>query len=232
MARTSNFLSTKSINTPIPSPCTESKPFKFPPRTFKIEAASSRKNDDLILRRGSRTPRRLISISTSDGRWHGRWTSDYVYSLEELKLADLAEDGQKNAEVLISLNIDKHASFGFSVNGRIVTSFISKCSCCSSLYCREIDTSFDVWLLPSSRDNRSIQLPEIGGDDPSVIYVKPGCEADLDSLIRDTIRLTTSVKDTCSESCEKSEPKWRYTGAREAPIDGRWSRLLELRKAL
>nr|DAD32655.1 TPA_asm: hypothetical protein HUJ06_011506 [Nelumbo nucifera] len=32
----------------------------------------------------------------------------------------------------------------------------------------QIDTSFDVWLLPSSRDNRSIQLPEIGGDDPSL----------------------------------------------------------------
>ena len=27
-----------------------------------------------------------------------------------------------------------------------------------------------------------------------VIYVKPGCEADLDSLIQDTIRLSTSVK--------------------------------------
>lgn len=67
--------------------------------------------------------------------------------------------------------------------------------------------------------------------------MKPGFEADLDSLIQDTIRLTTSVKvlvhilflyrekrsrkkkkmidtdfilflqETCSESCEKSEPK-------------------------
>jgi len=27
-----------------------------------------------------------------------------------------------------------------------------------------------------------------------VIYVKPGYEADLDSLVQDTIRLTTSVK--------------------------------------
>lgn len=32
------------------------------------------------------------------------------------------------------------------------------------------------------------------GDVLQVIYVKPGCEANLDSLIQDTIRLTTSVK--------------------------------------
>ncbi|KAK1401786.1 hypothetical protein POM88_001391 [Heracleum sosnowskyi] len=42
---------------------------------------------------------------------------------------------------------------------------------------------------------------------PRVIYVNPGCEADLDSLVQDTIRLTTSVEETCSELCKKAEPK-------------------------
>ncbi|OVA05742.1 hypothetical protein BVC80_1419g13 [Macleaya cordata] len=149
---------------------------------------------DKITRKGTRSPRRLIKIATSDGRWQGNWTCDYIFSLEQLQLADLAEDDQKDAEISITLNVQKHAGFGFSVEGRIITSFTRKCSNCSSSYCREINAPFDVWLLSSSRENRSSQLPEIGGDDPSVIYVKPGCEADLDSLIQDTIRLTTSVK--------------------------------------
>lgn len=32
----------------------------------------------------------------------------------------------------------QHASFGFSVDGRIITSFTRKCSNCSSPYCREV----------------------------------------------------------------------------------------------
>lgn len=77
--------------------------------------------------------------------------------------------------------------------------------------------------MPSSRENRASQLPVIGGDDPSVqhhklstqsmilsallqksevsiiffwqvIYVRPGYEANLDSLVQDTIRLTTYAK--------------------------------------
>ncbi|XP_015582064.1 large ribosomal RNA subunit accumulation protein YCED homolog 2, chloroplastic isoform X2 [Ricinus communis] len=180
----------------------------------------------------SRTPRSLISISTADGKWHGKWNCDYLLSLQDLQLEDLIEDEQKDAEVSISLCIQKHASFGFSVDGRILTSFTRKCSNCSSPFCREIDTNFNVWVLPSNKDNGAIQLPEIGGDDPSVIYVKPGYEANLDSLIQDTIRLTTSVKDICSESCEKSEFTLQYIGGQNAAsIDKRWSRLLELKKA-
>ncbi|KAJ0096173.1 hypothetical protein Patl1_15853 [Pistacia atlantica] len=96
----------------------------------------------------------------------------------------------------------QHASFGFSVDGRIISSFTRKCSNCSSPYCRE------------------------------VIYVKPGYQAELDSLVQDTIRLTTTVKDTCSESCEKSDPKIQYIGAQNtASVDKRWGRLLELRNA-
>ncbi|KAI3976419.1 hypothetical protein MKX01_008277 [Papaver californicum] len=209
---------------------------------FSIKCSSSDEKDELppITRKssstgGRRNPRRLIKLATSDGKWHDKWTSDYIFSLQDLQLADLSVDGQKNAKVLITLTATKHSGFGFSVEGRIVTSFTRICTNCSSSYRREINTTFDVWLLPSTRENRSssTQLPEIGGDDPSVIYVKPGCEADLDSLIQDTVRLTTSAKDTCSESCEKAEPRLHYIGGKAASaIDGRWSRLLELKKKL
>ncbi|OWM75953.1 hypothetical protein CDL15_Pgr009598 [Punica granatum] len=163
-----------------------------------------------------KAPRHLITVGTSHGRWQGKWSCDYLLSLRDLRLGDLVEeeveDEQKKKKndataVLVNLSIDKHASFGLSIDGRIVTAFTRKCSHCSSPYCRQVDASFNVWVLPSSRsDNSAVQLPEIGGDDPSVIYVKPGGEAHLDSLIQDTLRLTVSAKDTCSETCARSEP--------------------------
>ncbi|XP_052204543.1 large ribosomal RNA subunit accumulation protein YCED homolog 2, chloroplastic isoform X3 [Diospyros lotus] len=128
-------------------------------------------------------------------------------------------------------DISLHAGFGLSVDGKVTTSFTRKCCCCSSPFCREINANFNVWVLPSGRHNGTTQLPEIGGDD-QVIYVKPGYEADLDSLVQDTVRLATSVKETCSDSCEKSQPRMQYLGEQKAAsIDGRWSRLLELRNA-
>ncbi|PPS06859.1 hypothetical protein GOBAR_AA13786 [Gossypium barbadense] len=165
---------------------------------IRFKASSSKRNDYSSLSvnkqdcRNNR--RRLVTISTADGRWHGTWNCDYLLSLKQLNLDDLVEDDeQRDAQ---------HASFGLSVDGRIITSFTRKCSICSSPYCRQ------------------------------VIYVKPGYEANLDSLIQDTIRLTTSTKDICSESCRKSEPTLRYIGKRNAAsIDKRWYRLLELRNA-
>nr|GFC31050.1 large ribosomal RNA subunit accumulation protein YCED homolog 2, chloroplastic isoform X1 [Tanacetum cinerariifolium] len=63
-----------------------------------------------------------------------------------------------------------------------------------------------------------------------VIYVKPGCEADLDSLIQDTIRLNTSVNETCSDFCEKSELGLKQISKANTPsVDKRWSKLLELK---
>ncbi|XP_072957814.1 large ribosomal RNA subunit accumulation protein YCED homolog 2, chloroplastic isoform X1 [Typha angustifolia] len=193
----------------------------------RVEASQSPKKNP---RKVAKAPRRLISISTAGARWQGQWSCDFVFTLRELQLEDLAEDGDKDAEVSVTLSIQKHAGFGFSIDGRVITSFNRKCSCCFSSYCREIDTTFDVWVLPSSR-NSDLNLPEIGGNDPSVIYVKPGSEADLDSLIQDTIRLSTSAKDTCSESCEKSAVIWQYNDGKR-DYDQRWSRLLELKKAM
>ncbi|RVX06178.1 Large ribosomal RNA subunit accumulation protein YCED-like 2, chloroplastic [Vitis vinifera] len=216
-AKAGDLISLRNIN-PLHTTY-QAAPTAKPPSSFLNIRASSKKANgfSLIAKKSSRSPKRLITISTSDGRWHGKWNSDYVFSFRELQLEDLVEeDEEKDAEVSISLCIHKviifpvphlfihvhHASFGFSVDGRIITSFTRKCSNCSSPYCKE------------------------------VIYVKPGCEANLDSLIQDTIRLTTSVKDTCSETCEKSEPTLQYIGAKNAAsIDMRWSRLLELRNA-
>ncbi|RVW44620.1 Large ribosomal RNA subunit accumulation protein YCED-like 2, chloroplastic [Vitis vinifera] len=192
-AKAGDLISLRNIN-PLHTTY-QAAPTAKPPSSFLNIRASSKKANgfSLIAKKSSRSPKRLITISTSDGRWHGKWNSDYVFSFRELQLEDLVEeDEEKDAE---------HASFGFSVDGRIITSFTRKCSNCSP-YCKE------------------------------VIYVKPGCEANLDSLIQDTIRLTTSVKDTCSETCEKSEPTLQYIGAKNAAsIDMRWSRLLELRNA-
>ncbi|ESQ47910.1 hypothetical protein EUTSA_v10021444mg [Eutrema salsugineum] len=178
----------------------------------------------------SRTVKRLITLSPSEGKWNGNWNTHYNVSLRDLQLQDLVEDGPTNPRVSVHLSVQRHASMGLSVDGRIVTSFSRKCSICSSAYPRLIDTNFTVWILPSSRENRASQMPEIGGDDPSVIYVRPGYEANLDSLVQDTIRLTTYAKDICSDSCEKSEPTLHYVGeTNTASVHKRWSRLLELK---
>ncbi|OAY52223.1 hypothetical protein MANES_04G066700v8 [Manihot esculenta] len=135
----------------------------------KTIAFSRKKDFSLTTKKGSKTPRRLITISTGDGRWHGKWNSQYLLSLQDLHLQDLIEDDeQKDADVSINLSVQKHASFGFSVDGRIITFFTRKCSICSSPYNREIDTNFNVWILPSNRQKDDITLPEIGGDDPSL----------------------------------------------------------------
>ncbi|KAI6669478.1 hypothetical protein NL676_004363 [Syzygium grande] len=183
---------------------------------------SKRWSINASISRSQKAPRRLITIGTSDRRWHGKWTCDYILSLRDLRLLDLVEDDQKDTKVFVNLSIEKHASFGLSIDGTITTSFTRKCSNCSSPYCREINTSFNVWVLTSNRVSHATKVPEIGGDDPSVIYVKPGYEAHLDPLIQDTLRLTTSVKDTCSESCEKSEPTIQYIGGpKAASVDKR-----------
>nr|CAN71835.1 hypothetical protein VITISV_002916 [Vitis vinifera] len=168
-AKAGDLISLRNIN-PLHTTY-QAAPTAKPPSSFLNIRASSKKANgfSLIAKKSSRSPKRLITISTSDGRWHGKWNSDYVFSFRELQLEDLVEeDEEKDAEVSISLCIHK------------------------------------------------------------VIYVKPGCEANLDSLIQDTIRLTTSVK------AVKLTEEFDFAdiGAKNAAsIDMRWSRLLELRNA-
>ncbi|XP_010688733.2 large ribosomal RNA subunit accumulation protein YCED homolog 2, chloroplastic isoform X1 [Beta vulgaris subsp. vulgaris] len=229
MANATHLSSSKNIK-PLQTSIHPPKTKHTFPQIIKITA--SRKDElPLITNNASKTRRRVITIPASTGRWHGKWSCEYIISLKDLQLDDLAEDGRKHTEVFVTLSLQKHTGFGLSVDGRVVTSIARICSSCSSPYCRKIDTGICVWVLPDGRDDASSDMPEIGSDDPSVIYVKPGCEAELDSLIKDTIRLQTAVKETCSESCEKSEPKLHYIGdQRTASLDRRWSGLLQLRK--
>lgn len=53
-------------------------------------------------------PRRLITISTGDGRWHGKWDSEFLVSLRDLRLGDLVEDDhKKDALVSVKLSVEK-----------------------------------------------------------------------------------------------------------------------------
>ncbi|CAL5354421.1 unnamed protein product [Camellia sinensis] len=253
MAETGYWLRGRSLNLNLnqSSKAEEAKKsFKLP---FVWATKTRTRNEEfsLIRRKNQRSPRRLVKIATSSsnkGRWNGKWTSEYIFSLQQLHLQDLVEGnedgdgngndngngGGRDTQVSITLSIEKHASFGLSVNGRIIiTSLTRKCCNCSSPYSRKIDTEFNVWVLQSSRHSGTTthHLPEIGADDPSVIYVKAGGEADLDSLIQDAIRLATSVNETCSESCEKSDQPHVVGEQKAASIDKRWSRLLELRNS-
>ncbi|KAJ4829862.1 hypothetical protein Tsubulata_013119 [Turnera subulata] len=99
----------------------------------KIIAASKKKTDldlSLVREKKSRNPRQLIRLPMSDGNWSGNLTCEYQFSFRELQLEDLvADDGQEETQ---------HAIFGFSVEGKINTTFNGICSNCSSPYCREV----------------------------------------------------------------------------------------------
>ncbi|KAK9691391.1 hypothetical protein RND81_09G194400 [Saponaria officinalis] len=230
MAKSIHLTSSKTIN-PIKTPFYLPNSSSCYPQFAKLIRSAKKIEAPLIAKRVSKSGRRAVTIPASTGRWPGKWTCEYVISLKDLQLHDLAEDGCYGTEVFVTLSLQKHTGFGLSVYGRVITNIARKCASCSTPYSRKIDTSMSVWVLPDGGDDTST-IPEIGGDDPSVIYVKPGCEAELDSLIQDTIRLQVAVKETCSERCEKSEPKLHYIGAQKtASLDQRWSRLLHLRKA-
>ncbi|KAL8137370.1 hypothetical protein V2J09_003371 [Rumex salicifolius] len=205
----------------------------LPPLAVVAAAGAAKKEG----RGGSR---RVITVSFPSGQSAGNWTYDYLITLKDLHLHDLAEDGRKHTQLHITLSLHKHAGVGLSADGRIVTSIARKCKNCSSFYSREIDAAFNVWVLPSSKDDSSNQLPELGGD-PSlslliltyiinilackymytklakhnnVIFVKPGYDAVLDSFIQETVRLQILVKETCSDACEKADTKLHSTFAK------------------
>ncbi|CAL5068996.1 unnamed protein product [Urochloa decumbens] len=171
-------------------------------------------------RRGTGGARQsLVSVGTARGGGD-QWSSDFDLTMRQLHLDDLIEDGQRDADVLVHLLVQQHTQFGMSIKGRVLTSF------------RKIDERFNLTVLSSSRKDQS-GLPDLGVSDPSVIYVRPGEEVDLDSVIQETVRLTASAKSSCSEACEKSTVAWQNgSNQRKKSTSQRWSKLLDLKKTL
>ncbi|KAL8520637.1 hypothetical protein ACS0TY_011248 [Phlomoides rotata] len=167
----SSINSTPSIKQVLPLAVADHQPkLMYPARPVTVRASSNQSSPMKKMKP------RLMSISSSDGKWRGKWNSDYIFSLQDLQLHHLLDDEAADTSVFINLCIQK------------------------------INTTFNVWILQSTRTTKdsSHQLPDIGGDDPS---------------------------ETCSESCEKSEPKLHHLGARNtASIEKRWYKLLELKK--
>ncbi|KAG0526699.1 hypothetical protein BDA96_06G168400 [Sorghum bicolor] len=195
----------------------------------KVQVAQSLRR---TRRRGTGGARQsLVSVGTSCGGGD-QWSSDIELTLRQLHLDDLIEDGQRDADVLVHLLVQQHTQFGMSIKGRVLTSFRKICDSCSLPYCTNIDERFNLTVLSSTRRDQS-GLPDLGDTDPSVIYVRPGDEVDLDSVIQETVRLTASAKSSCSETCEKSTVVWQYGGSQKKKISSqRWSKLLDLKKTL
>ncbi|KAK1684287.1 hypothetical protein QYE76_045135 [Lolium multiflorum] len=180
--------------------------------------------------RGTGARRSLVSVGTSRGGGD-QWSSDFELTLRQLRLDDLIEDGQSDADVLVHLLVQQHSQFGMSIKGRVITSFGKICDSCSTPYNTKIDDHFDITVLSSSRKDHS-GMPEIGDNDPSVISVKPGTEIDIDSSIQETIRLAASAKSSCSEACEKSTVVWKSGGNQKRRYSQSWSKLLDLKRTL
>lgn len=61
-----------------------------------------------VVQIGKKVGRRLIRISTAEGKWQGNWNADYSFSLRDLRLQDLVEVGDPNdARVFVSLSIHR-----------------------------------------------------------------------------------------------------------------------------
>ncbi|XP_047070036.1 large ribosomal RNA subunit accumulation protein YCED homolog 2, chloroplastic-like isoform X1 [Lolium rigidum] len=197
-----------------------------PSAAFMLSTQSLRRSR----RRGTGTRQSLVSVGTSRGGGD-EWSSEFDLTLRQLRLDDLIEDGQSDADVVVHLLVQQHSQFGMSIKGRVVTSFGKICDSCSTPYLTKIDDHFDITVLSSSRKDHS-GMPEIGDNDPSVISVKPGTEIDIDSSIQETIRLAASAKSSCSEACEKSTVVWKSGGNQKRRYSQSWSKLLDLKRTL
>uniref|UniRef100_A0ACD5UCB2 Uncharacterized protein n=1 Tax=Avena sativa TaxID=4498 RepID=A0ACD5UCB2_AVESA len=140
-------------------PAQEDYPAESPKR---VQVAQSLRRSR---RRGTGTRQSLVSVGTSRGGGD-QWSSDFDLTLRQLRLDDLIEDGQSDADVLVHLLVQQHSQFGMSIKGRVVTSFGKICDSCSNPYCTKIDEHFDITVLSSSRKDHS-GMPEIGDNDPS-----------------------------------------------------------------
>lgn len=188
--------------------------------------------------RDRRRPRRsgykssggLITLKRSEGKWTDSWTSEHFISLEALGLKDLASEAEgSNDEVVVTLSIQKHAGFGYSVDGRVIAPVSRKCIYCCAKCSNQVDASFNAWCIPTDSSFSVFQKAGEVDDDPSIIYFLPGREeAILDDFVRDAIRLSCSTEATCSDACEKSGlGKWEFDYEKSNSIDKRWLPILK-----
>ncbi|KAL3375814.1 hypothetical protein AABB24_002669, partial [Solanum stoloniferum] len=55
-----------------------------------------------------RSKKPLVRISSSDGKWNGEWNCDYIFTLGDLQLEDLAEE----TETPLSIQLSIHKALG------------------------------------------------------------------------------------------------------------------------
>lgn len=183
-------------------------------------------------RSGYKSSRGLITLKRSEGKWTDSWTSGHITSLEALGLKDLVSDAEadgSNDEVVVTLSIQKHAGFGYSVDGRVISSVSRQCSYCCAKCSNQVDASFSAWCIPTNSSFSHFQKAGEVNDDPSIIYFPPGREeAILDDFVRDTIRLSCSTGAVCSDACEKSGlGKWEFDDDKRSSVDKRWLPILK-----
>ncbi|GER56131.1 coatomer [Striga asiatica] len=71
-------------------------------------ASSAKRNQLPMVPKKKSQRRRLITISTSQGRWDSKWECNYVFSLHQLQLHDLVDDDiHKDTDVFINLSLEK-----------------------------------------------------------------------------------------------------------------------------
>ncbi|KAJ7537758.1 hypothetical protein O6H91_11G021200 [Diphasiastrum complanatum] len=175
----------------------------------------------------------IITIKRSDGTWLNSWVAEQVTTLKELGVNDMAAntaEGNRaeSQDVGVALKVQK-TGWGFFVNGQVTVSVSRRCSGCSISFMREVDAPFQAWLTPT-RD--SFSHPQgIGedNDDPTVLYFPPSEEtADLTDIVRDTLHLSLSAKDTCSNTCANSGPR-KWHSVSEKKMDSSWLPLLAIK---
>lgn len=126
--------------------------------------------------RDRRRPRRsgykssggLITLKRSEGKWTDSWTSEHITSLEALGLKDLVSEAEgSNGEVVVTLSIQKHAGFGYGVDGRVISSVSRQCSYCCAKCSNQVDASFNAWCIPTDSSFSNFQKAGEVDDDPS-----------------------------------------------------------------
>ncbi|KAL8535696.1 hypothetical protein ACS0TY_011361 [Phlomoides rotata] len=98
----SSINSTPSIKQVLPLAVADHQPkLMYPARPVTVRASSNQSSPMKKMKP------RLMSISSSDGKWRGKWNSDYIFSLQDLQLHHLLDDEAADTSVFINLCIQK-----------------------------------------------------------------------------------------------------------------------------